>query len=329
MGFQFGIIGAGAMSGRMADTVRRMKDVDLYAIAARSEEKAKQFAEQYGAETYYGSYEALMEDEQVELIYIALPNHLHYQVARECIQHGKPVLLEKPFTLNENQADNLIRLAEMHQVFLCEAMWVRFMPMIHRIKKELDNERIGEVISITTDMGYDLREKERLLRLDMGGGALLDIGVYPLSLILQLMGGDIENISTSVVHMNSGVDAQEMINLTYHNGAMAGSYVTMLANTPKKAVIYGTEGRIEVDDINCYREYRIYDRDGALLETTEKETQISGLEYEVRACVNAIRSGKLECPEMTHYDTLFQMRVLDSIRKIWNLQFPQEKTMNE
>lgn len=329
MGFKFGIIGAGGMSGRMADTVRQMKNVELYAVAARSEDKAKEFAEKYGAEVYYGSYEELMEDEQVELIYIAIPNHLHYSVARECIQHGKPVLLEKPFTLNESQAENLIRLAEMHQVFLCEAMWVRFMPMIQRIQKELERERIGEVISVTADMGYDLREVERLLRLDMGGGALLDIGVYPLSFILQIMGKEIENISTSVVHMNSGVDAQELINLTYGSGAMAGCYVTMLANTPKRAVIYGTEGRIEVEDINCYREYRIYDRIGNLIETTERESQISGLEYEVQSCIHAIQNGKLECPEMTHYDTLFQMRVMDSIRKIWDMKFPQEKTMNE
>lgn len=325
MGFKFGIIGAGVMSGRMADTVRQMKDVDLYAVAAREEERAKEFADQYGAETFYGSYEALMEDEQVELIYIAVPNHLHYQVARDCIRHGKPVLLEKPFTLNENQAENLIRLSELNQVFLCEAMWVRFMPMMLRIRKELERERIGEVISVTADMGYDLREVERLLRLDMGGGALLDIGVYPLSFVLQILGNEIDNISASVVHMNSGVDAQELINLTYSNGAMAGFYVTMLANTKKRAVIYGTEGRIEVEDINCYSEYRIYDDKDQLIEETLKEPQISGLEYEVESCIHAIRNHKLECPEMTHYDTLFQMRVMDSVRRIWNMQFPQEK----
>lgn len=327
MAFKFGIIGAGHMSERMADTVRHMKDVELYAVASRTEEKAKAFAETYGAAKYYGSYEALMEDEQVELIYIATPNHLHYSQARECIKNGKPVLVEKPFTLNEQQAQALIDLAEMHQVFICEAMWVRFMPLMLRLKKELDGGRIGEVISVTADIGYDLKEKERVNRLDMGGGALLDIGVYPLSFALQILGMEIDNISTSMVHMSSGVDAQEFVNLTYTNGAMAGFFATMLANAGKKGTIYGTEGRIEVDDINNYKEYRVYDAQGNLMETIERSEQISGLEYEVEACIHAIQSHKQECPQMTHFDTLFQMRVMDAVRRTWNIQFPQEESV--
>ncbi len=313
------------MSERMADTVRQMKDVELYAVASRTEEKAKAFAEKYGVQKYYGSYEALMEDDAVQLIYIALPNHLHYSQARECIKHKKPVLLEKPFALNERQGQALIDLAEMQQVFICEAMWVRFMPLMHRLKKELDGGRIGEVISVAADMGYDLREKERVNRLDMGGGAFLDIGVYPLSFVLEILGMEIDNISTSMVHMASGVDAQELVNLTYINGAMAGFYVTMLANTGKRGTIYGTEGRIEVDDINNYKAYRVYDKDGNLLETAERPAQISGLEYEVEACIHAIQSHKQECPQMTHFDTLFQLRVMDAVRQTWNLQFPQEE----
>ena len=266
-----------------------------------------------------------MEDEQVELIYIAVPNHLHYSVARECIKHGKPVLLEKPFTLNEQQARALIDLAELHQVFLCEAMWVRFMPLMQRLKKEIEAERIGEIISVTTDIGYNLTEKERVNRMDLGGGALLDLGVYPLSFAIQVLGMEIENISTSMVHMPSGVDAQEFVNLTYSSGALAGLFVTMLANTPKNGMIYGTKGRIEVEDINNYASYRIYNVQGELIETVERPEQISGLEYEVEACVHAIRAQKKECQEMTHFDTLFQIRVMDTVRRAWNLIYPQEE----
>lgn len=328
MSFKIGIIGAGRMSERMADTIRQMQGVELYAIASRTEQKAKDFAQKYGAEKYYGSYEALMEDEQVDLIYIATPNHLHYPQARDCIRHGKPVLLEKPFALNEQQGQALIDLAEMHQVFICEAMWVRFMPLMLRLKKELEAGRIGEVISVTADMGYDLKEKERVTRLDMGGGALLDIGIYPLSFALQVLGMEIDNISTSMVHMNSGVDAQEFVNLTYTNGAMAGFFVTILANTAKNGTIYGTEGRIEVEDINNYKCYRVYDAQGALLETIERPEQISGLEYEVEACVHAIQAHKQECPQMTHFDTLFQLRVMDALRHTWNMQYPQEESIS-
>lgn len=327
MAFKIGIIGAGVMAGRMADTIRQMKEAELYAVASREEEKAKAFAEKYGATTYFGSYEALMEDEAVQLIYIATPNHLHYEQARACIRHGKPVLLEKPFALNERQAQALIDLAEMHQVFLCEAMWVRFMPLMVRLQKDLEQGRIGEVTSVTADIGYDLKEKERVNRLDMGGGALLDIGVYPITFALQILGKEIDNISTSMVRMNSGVDAQEAVNLVYMNGAMASLYTTMLSNTDKQGKIYGTEGYILVEDINNYARYQIFDVKGGLIETVERPEQISGLEYEVQACIHAILGKKLECPQMTHADTLFLMRVLDTVRRTWDMKFPQEETV--
>lgn len=325
MAFRFGIIGAGVMSERMAETVVKMKDVELYAVASRTEEKAKSFAEKYGAEKYYGTYEALMEDEAVQLIYIATPNHLHYEQARACIQHGKPVLLEKPFTLNEQQAQALIDLAEMHQVFLCEAMWVRFMPLMATLKKELEAGKIGEVTSLTANIGYDLREVERVNRLDMGGGALLDIGVYPITFALQILGGEIDNISTSMVRMNSGVDAQEFVNLVYTNGAVAGLYATMLSNTDKQGIIYGTDGYIVVEDINNYSKYSVYNKQRELIETVERPEQISGLEYEVQACIHAIQRQRLECPQMTHSDTLFLMRILDTVRRTWDMRFPQEE----
>lgn len=327
MAFKIGIIGTGVMSERMADTICQMQSAELYAVASREEEKAKAFAEKYNATKYYGNYEALLEDSEVQLIYIATPNHLHYEQARACIQHGKPVLLEKPFTLNERQAQALIDLAEMHQVFLCEAMWVRFMPLMERLKKDLEQGRIGEVTSVTANIGYDLKEKSRVNRLDMGGGALLDIGVYPITFALQILGKEIDNISTSMVRMNSGVDAQEVVNLVYMNGAMASLYATMLSNTDKQGVIYGTDGYILVEDINNYSRYQVYDSDRNLVETVERPEQISGLEYEVEACIHAIQAKKLECPQVTHTDTLFLMRVLDTVRRTWDMKFPQEETL--
>lgn len=328
MAFKVGILGTGHMSERMAETIRSMRDVTVYAVASRDEEHAKAFAERFGVEKAYETYEALMRDASVQLIYIATPNHLHYEHARACIRHGKPVLLEKPFTLNERQAQALIGLARRNQVFLCEAMWVRFMPLIVRLKKDLDMGRIGEVTTVTANIGYDLREKERVCRLDMGGGALLDIGVYPITLALQILGADITNVSTSVVHMNTGVDAQECVNFVYSNGAMAGLFATMLSNTDKQGAVYGTDGYILIEDINNYKNYRIYDAGGTLKETVERPEQISGLEYEVQACIDAILANKLECPQMPHDDTLLLMRIMDTVRAAWNMRFPQEETVS-
>lgn len=325
MAFKVGIIGTGKMSERMADTIVRMPEAELYAVASRTEEKAEAFGKKYHAVKCYGSYDALMEDAEVQLIYIAIPNHLHYEVARACIQHGKPILLEKPFTLNEQQAQALIDLAEMHQIFLCEAMWTRFMPLNLRLQKELQNGRIGEITAVTANLGYDIKEKERVSRLDMGGGALLDIGVYPITFALQMLGNELDNLSTSMVRLNSGVDAQECINLTYANGAMAGLYTTILSETDKQGKIYGTEGYIIVDNINNPESYHIYDKTGNLLETAERPEQLSGLEYEVQACIHAIQGKKPECPQVTHMDTLLLMRILDTIRRSWDMRFPQEE----
>lgn len=325
MAFRIGIIGTGTMAERMAETIKKMPEAEVYAIASRTQETAQAFGKKYPETICYESYEALMEDAQVQLIYIAIPNHLHYETARACIQHGKPVLLEKPFTLNEQQAQALIDLAQMHQVFLCEAMWTRFMPLNLRLSKELQNERIGEVTSVTANLGYDLKDKARVNRLDMGGGALLDIGVYPITFALQMLGNDLDNLSTSMVRLNSGVDAQECVNLTYANGAMAGLYTTILSETDKQGKIYGTKGYVIVDNINNPEAYHIYDTKGKLLETAERPEQISGLEYELQACIHAIQSKKLECPQVTHMDTLRLMRILDTIRRSWDMHFPQEE----
>lgn len=325
MGFKIGMLGAGHMAQRMADTIKNMEQAEVYAVAARDLERAKSFAEQFDAPKAYGSYEELMEDEQVDLIYIATPNHLHYTHAMECLKHKKPVLMEKPFTLNQNQARTLMDYAQMHGVFLAEALWVRYMPLMKHLKKDLEAGVIGEVTAVTCNLGYDLREKERVLKLELGGGALLDLGVYPISFVLQILGEGIEKMSTNMVRLSTGVDAQEFVNFTYESGAVAGMYITMLSNTDRKGMIYGTEGYIQVENINNYESYTVYNAQHEKVSETVRPEQISGLEYEVEACMRAIALGKVECEEMKHSDTLFLMSILDQLRAAWGLHFPQEE----
>lgn len=320
-----GIIGLGSIAQKMAETVNQIEDVVLYGVAARDINKAVNFSKRFGAKKAYGSYEALAQDDAIDLVYVATPHSYHYEHAKLCIEHGRPVLVEKAFTVNQREAEELIALALERNVFLCEAMWVRFMPMAERLKELLEEDLIGEIVSVTANLGYELTGKERLVEPVLAGGALLDVGIYTLTFATMVLGYDIDYLSTSVVRLDSGVDAQESLALTYSTGAIADLYATMLANTNRRGVIYGTKGYIEVDNINNFEAFRVYDAHYNCIREIECEPQITGYEYEVLACKEAIEAGRLECQQMPHALTIRMMQIMDAIRRQWGLSYPGEE----
>lgn len=317
--WNFAILGAGGIAATMAATVREMEEINLYAVAARDEVRAKAFAETYGAEKFYGSYETMLEDDGIDLVYVATPHSHHYEHAKLCIEHGRPVLCEKAFTANLEEAEALLTLAEARKVFITEAMWVRFMPMSAMLKELLGSGRIGDVTGLTANLGYPLMHVERLVRPELAGGALLDLGVYTLNFATWVLGDHPQRITSSAVMHDTGVDKQEFVNLVYPNGAEAGLFQTMQNRTDCKGYIYGTKGYIAVDNINNYEAFHIYNLKGELEETIPRPQQISGYEYEVRACIRALASGALECEEVPHEHTLKVMRMIEEIRKDWRL----------
>lgn len=321
----FGILGLGAIAEKMADTVGQMEGATLYGVAARDLNKAVKFAKRHGVEKAYGTYEDLASDENIDLIYVATPHSFHFEHAKMCIEKGRAVLLEKAFTVNQKEAMELIELALEKEVLLCEAMWVRFMPMAKKLQGLLQENLIGEIVSVSGNVGYELTKIERLVEPVLAGGALLDVGIYPLTFATMVLGYDIQYLSTSVVKLASGVDAQESISLTYSNGAMANLYATMLSNTDRRGVIYGTEGYIVVDNINNFEAFRVYDAHHNCIKEIEREKQISGYEYEVEACMKALKEGKLECEDMPHALTIRMMQIMDSIRRQWGLVYPGEE----
>lgn len=312
------ILGAGGIASTMAATVREMEEVNLYAVASRDQERARRFGEKFGAKRCYGSYEEMLEDDQVDLVYIATPHSHHFEHAKLCVRHGRPVLCEKAFTWNGAQAEELIALAEEKKVFITEAMWVRYMPMSVMLKEIIASGRIGRVTGLTANLGYSLTRVERLVRPELAGGALLDLGVYTLNFATWVLGDEIESFTTSMVKHDTGVDKQEFVNLVYPDGTVAGLFNTMEATTDRKGQIYGTEGYIVVDNINNYEAFHIYNNRYELVETIERPHQISGYEYEVLACKRALEQGRLECEEMPHAHTLRVMRLMDDIKKQWN-----------
>ena len=176
-----GIIGAGRIAANMAKTLNGMDDAVAYAIAARNLDRAQKFAKEWGFEKAYGSYEELVNDPEVELIYIATPHPFHIEHAKLCITHGKPVLCEKPFTVNAAGAKEVFDLAKEKEVFITEAIWTRYLPSRKIIDDIIASGEIGELKGISANLGYDMRTKERLINPELAGGALLDVGIYPLN----------------------------------------------------------------------------------------------------------------------------------------------------
>lgn len=320
-----GIIGAGDIAAVMADTLSRMKKAEAYAIASRSLERAQAFAFRHGCEMAYGSYQDMLEDRKVDLVYIATPHTFHYRHAKMCIDAGKPVLVEKPFCVNEQQARRLFSYAKRKQVFITEAIWVRYLPMYRTIMKTLQSGIIGQPRLLTANLGYELTDKKRLTDPALAGGALLDVGIYPLNFAYMVFGDDVEKVTASVVKTEQGVDMHDSITLSYRDGRMAVLHASMAAVTDRQGIIHGTKGYMIVENINNYQTLTVYDKAHKKVLHKKCPKQISGYEYELLACLDALKKKKMECPQMPHKETLHMLHVMDGVRKKAGILYPCEK----
>ena len=318
------ILGAGAIARQMAYTISKMDNATNYAIASRDYKKSQEFAEEFGFIKAYGSYEEMIKDPDVELVYIATPHSLHYEHAKLCLNNGKHVLCEKPFTVNEKQSRELFELAKEKNLFITEAVWTRYMPMRKVLDDILKSNVIGELHSLTANLGYNMTDIPRLVDPNLAGGALLDVGVYTLNFAYMVFGDKIKDISSTVIKTHTGVDAQNSITLCYEDNKMAILHSTMMSRTDRRGVIYGSKGYIEVENINNCEGIKVYSVDGDLIDEYITPEQISGYEYEVEASIRAIKNGELECIEMPHLETLRIMRLMDKLRESWGIKYPFE-----
>lgn len=323
--FNVGIMGAGNIAGVMANTVNKMKNARLYGVASREQVKADVFAGKYGCKKAYGSYEELAMDKKVDLIYVASPHSEHYANAKLCMEHGKPVLCEKAFTANAAQAEELIRMSEEKGVFLGEAIWTRYMPMLSTIREVIDSKVIGEAKTLTANLGYVIDGVPRLQDPALAGGALLDVGVYTINFALMVFGKEIEKISSNCTYTKSGVDEQNSITIQYKDGRVAHLNSSMVSMSDRKGIIYGTKGFLVIENINNYESITVYDDARKKVAFYKAPKQISGYEYEVKASMKAIQDGKFECSQMPHSEILFVMRLMDDLRREWKIKFPFEE----
>lgn len=323
-----GFLGAGNISSQMAATIAQMDDVENFAVAARDIDRARAFAKRWSFARAYGSYDELLADPDVELVYVALPHSHHHSWTLKAIDAGHHVLCEKAFAANEQQAREMIDAARKRGVLLAEAIWTRYMPSRTIIDNLLAAGAIGDVVTVDANLGYKVDMNRRMTDPALAGGALLDLTVYPLNFASMVLGDDIERIDAHMVPIATGVDGQDSVTLTYADGRMATMFTTMHTMTDRRGLICGTNGFICVENINNPQRIDVYDADGltcSLRESIEVPPQISGYEYELLSCKDAIEKGRIECPEMPHDETLVIMRLLDRIRAQFGIVFPFER----
>lgn len=322
--FKVGIIGAGWIAEKMAASLAPLPDYRVYAIASRSRQKAEAFAKNWGIEKAYGSYDQLVDDPLVDLVYIATPHSHHYDHAMLAVSHHKAVLVEKAFTANARQCEALLAAAQSEGVFLTEAIWTRYMPLSMKVIELMNSGVIGEPRVLTATLCYSMEHKERIVRPGLCGGALLDLGVYVLNFARMYFGTDITRTVTNCLMGPTGVDLHESISLTYRDGKMANLQAGALCLNDRQGIISGTEGYIRVDNVNCPELVEVY-RNYELVESHSRPADmVTGYEYQVKESRRCMEAGLLESPMMPHAETLAIMRQMDNMRQEWGVHYPMD-----
>jgi predicted dehydrogenase len=318
---RLGIMGCGEIAHAMAKAALYTPNVELYAVASRSYKKALSFNEAYGAKEIYGSYEALVLDKYVDLIYIATPHGLHHEHIKLCLDHDKHVLCEKAFTLNADLARPLFKLAKEKNLFLMEAMWTRFIPSTHMIQDLLTSHVLGDIKHVTIDFGVKMKydEASRLWDPYLGGGALLDIGIYPMSM-MHLLFGKPNKMHSSVEFASNGVDKKTHITL-YYDTFQATIRVSFEDDLEPNALMIEGSQEILISE-------RFWMSQEVVLKGANKVFQMpfemNGYEYELYESALMIQSKTPEHPLMTHEMTLEMLMLMDEIRHSWGLKYPIE-----
>ena len=323
--FKVGIIGAGWIAEKMAEALAPLEEYCVHAIASRSLEKAEEFAGRWNIAKAYGSYEELVADDEMDLVYIATPHSHHFQHAMLALKHGRNVLVEKAFTANAQEAEILIRTAHEKGLFITEAIWTRYMPLSHKVKEVMQSGIIGEPRVLTATLCYMMEFKERIVRAELCGGALLDLGVYALNFARMYFGTDIVRTVTNVHLGPTGMDMHESISLSFADGRMANLQAGALCLNDRQGIISGTEGYIRVDNINCPEDVEVWRNYELAARYRKPADMVNGYEYQVFECRRCIEEGLQESPMMPHEETISIMKQMDALRQEWGVRYPMDK----
>lgn len=322
---RWGIIGPGKIARKFAQAMTAVEDGVLYAVASRDPERAQAFSKEFGAKVAYGAYEQIVDDPEVDVIYVSTPHRFHFENAMLCLQAGKPVLCEKPLTVTSREAEVLFQTAQAKAIFFMEALWSRYLPIYQVIREWLDKDLIGEPRLVSSTFGIigNPDPEWRMFNANLAGGALLDLGVYNISLSQWVLRKNPVSFLAQGIIGATNVDELTSAHLFYEGGVVSQFTCNLISRNSNDMFVYGTDGHIHIHTSFWTPESASLWIGGR--ESIERRPfRKNGFEYQIEEATTCIRDGKLESPRMTHADTLANMQLMDAIREEIGLKYPFE-----
>ena len=322
---RWGILSAARIANKFCEGVKSLPDAELVAVAARDGQRAREFAGKWGIPKAYDSYDALVNDPDVDAVYVATTHDFHREHTLLALNAGKPVLCEKPFAINAGESEDMVQVARENKLFLMEAMWTRFFPIMAKVRELVRDGAIGEPRMVQADFGFraDYDPDSRLFDPKRGGGALLDVGIYVVSFASMILGepNRVDGMATLAPNV---VDEQAAITLGYPGGELASLTTAVRTNTQHEATVLGTEGKIRIHPEFWKPERLTLYRAGRDHEEISLPSSSGGFNYEAEEVARCLRAGKLESDVMPLDETLSIMRTLDKLRERWGIRYPME-----
>lgn len=323
--FNIGFLGASRIARKFASDAKSIGEAKLYAVAARNLESAQAFQNEFDMVCSYGSYEELVKDDNVDLIYVSTPNSFHKEHVLLCLNAGKAVICEKPFALNAKEVEEMIQAAREKNVFLMEAMWTRYLPSINKAKEWLTQNKIGAIRMFEGDFGFKSETEEDIrFNRELGGGALLDVGIYPISLASMVFGMQPKHIHASAALAKQAVDQSIWMQFEYPDGEMAQISASINLCTPRNAYIVGEKGYIHMPQAWSGKLAYLYNSEGKLVEHFVDQTKEIGYLFEIQEVIECLKEGKTESARMTLQESLDITKTLDSIRQLVGVEYPTD-----
>jgi predicted dehydrogenase len=313
--FNWGLIAPGRIARNFAEALAVIPDAHLYAVASSNLARAQAFAEEFSGEHALDDYQLLVNDPAVDAVYIANPHRFHYDCIKMCLAAGKPVLCEKPLTVNAAQTQELIALAEQNKVFLMEALWSRFQPAWRQVREWLEQQKIGEIKLLSSTFGVNVprNNDDRLLNPELAGGVLLDMGVYNVSMSQYVMQQRPVKILAEGVVGETGVDERCSVTMSY--GEAASQFTcNFMSNTENSFTIYGSKGFIRIPGMFWVASQACLQLEGQPAEVFESPFRASGFEYQIEEVMQCVRAGKLQSDIISWQESLTTMQIMDEIR---------------
>lgn len=321
---KWGIIAPGGIANAFAKEVIKTKNGILSAVYGRNEDKTKEFAKMHKIDRYYSDIDEFLKDEDIDAVYIATPHNYHMEYAKKCVKSKKHILCEKPFSYNQKTGKKVLDLAKENNVFVMEALWTLFLPAVNKAKEWIKEDKIGKIKLITANLGfsseYDINS--RLYNPNLAGGALLDVGIYPILFSNYIANGYPKEVKASAIFTKSNVDERDVITLKYEDEIMASLTCSITLDTDNEAVIYGEKGKIVIPKFWMSKEAYLYSED-----KTEKyidEYEEAGYIHEIEEANNCIMNKALESDVASHKNTLELAKIMDEVRNQIGLIYPFE-----